>query len=455
MEPLRNNNFYFDKKSGMYLRESEQFCLFMAPVRYLRLNSENNFIPRGYISNTPDILLFTLQSEMQSLLNMFLSGVDLSQFNRIIFPFRNRISKNTIQKLRNIDFLINELQSKYHSSFENWTNFGKPILNQVSIRSEDLAIALSSLYRDLEVNIQDSSHSAHKYHVEVSAFDDNEYQQLDEEYTKPLILLKERAKTFLQEYVSGFYLHGSMATIDYVKGWSDVDTLLIIRKETIKNPKRLLSLRNEAYKLTSFFYLIDPLQHHGYFVFTEYDMMFYPQPYFPLVLFDYAKTCFVDLNDLIFYERDSSIERLHSLWNLCYLFREAYLTQKKIKTLYELKAYLHVLLLLPSLYLQAKGEPCYKKYSFEKAKRDFEEEIWKVINYATTIREEWKDVSLFPRNLARQIIKFPNPLTLSLPHRLLKLKPHNRAQINIQPDIIYNCFRLSESILQLVQGIAS
>ena len=63
--------------------------------------------------------------------------------------------------------------------------------------------------------------------------------------------------------------------------------------------------------------------------------------------------------------------------------------------MYQLKYFLSLIMLLPTLYLDAIGEPCYKKESFSKIKYKFINE-WEIIEKATEIRTLWQINEEFP-----------------------------------------------------------
>ena len=47
-------------------------------------------------------------------------------------------------------------------------------------------------------------------------------------------------------------------------------------------------------------------------------------------------------------------------------------------------------MLLPALYQQTIGSPCYKKYSFSRSAPDFDAETWRVMEEGTAIRTAWR-----------------------------------------------------------------
>ncbi len=94
---------------------------------------------------------------------------------------------------------------------------------------------------------------------------------------------------FSSHELVGAYLHGSLGSYEFLPGYSDFDALLIIRKEALGSLASISEIRRKISRANAFLYLFDPLQHHNLFIISEYDMQFYLEPTFPLVLFSYAK----------------------------------------------------------------------------------------------------------------------------------------------------------------------
>ncbi len=356
-------------------------------------NEEKNLIkhiiPKYYVDhNEIDIryALRFLQNELNELLGSFVNG-GFSYKGYMLYPLVSDVSKENIKSLRrlkNIAIFLND----------NGYNFSKSIQKyKDNIKSRDFAIILSSLYEDYSSIESKKTFKIKK--PECEELDLSDYKKPDLDYLSPLNELKNYANSKLKSYLTGFYLHGSLATIDYVKGWSDVDTLSIISKKTISNPNALLELRNMFYYMRYFFYRIDPLQHHGSTIISEYDMENYCQAYFPTAIFKYSKSFLKNDKAIKFSARDFSSEALRSLfWHVSYF--------RKINSInfspgiYETKTLLHYITLFPAIYLQAKGKPMYKKFAFNIAKKDFKKEDWKVIDDISSIRRNWNSSGVFP-----------------------------------------------------------
>ncbi len=322
-----------------------------------------------------------LQNELNSLLHSFLNG-GFSYKGYLLYPAVKDISKNNIRKIRSLEKVALFLQNNGHDFSNSITKFNKKIGNS------NFAGILSALYRDLS-KIKNKNLKLIKK-LACEEFNLNDYVKNDLEYLKPLKEIKEYADKNLRQHLKGFYLHGSLATNDYIKGWSDVDTLSFVSKETISDPKLLLELRNKIYRMRYYFYKIDPLQHHGTIIISEYDIGNYCQAYFPVPVLKYARSFFEDDKIMGFSARDYSSEAMERLFYFVSYFRR--LNEEKIFRLgsYDTKTLLHSITLFPSLYLQAKGTLVYKKFAFDIARRDFPETTWKIIDEVSSIRKKWK-----------------------------------------------------------------
>jgi len=396
-----HNEYFFNPRIGLYLKSGEKFEIYMNPSQWVRLHL--NTIEEHKL---PYILLSIFQDKLHTLLYQFINGEGLSRRSILLFPISDRLTYSYYNLLKDLLFLAKNLNR--FADFQK----SEAILNvnKNNITLECIAKIITILYSDFEINIKILKPSIERKTIkDVKHFNGEEYLSYDPKFLKPMINLKRFVEKHIRDALVNYYIHGSIATLDYVKGWSDVDTLMIIKKDTIANPKDLLRLRTYAYESTKYFYHIDPLQHHGHFVLTDIDLLYYPQSYFPLLLFDYSLS-FFNNEDIIIYERNCEMERLNILWNTCYYFREKYVLNKPITDIFELKMFLHILQLLPLAYLQANGQYCYKKYSFDLAKKEFSEKDWTIMEKATKIRSEWQYKGVFNNILMRKIFEIlPNP----------------------------------------------
>ncbi|GAG65040.1 unnamed protein product, partial [marine sediment metagenome] len=223
------------------------------------------------------------QDKLHTLLYQFINGEGLSRRSILLFPISDRLIysyHNLLEDLLSLTKNLNKFADFQKS--EAILN-----INRDNISPNSIAKIIAILYVDFENNIKILKPPTERKTIKnVKLLNSEEYLSRDPKFLRPIVDLKQFIDKHMRDSLINYFVHGSMATLDYVKQWSDVDTLLIIKKETTVNPKELLKLRRYAYESTKYFYQIDPLQHHGHFVLTEIDLLYYPQPYFPLLLFD-------------------------------------------------------------------------------------------------------------------------------------------------------------------------
>jgi hypothetical protein len=190
-----------------------------------------------------------------------------------------------------------------------------------------------------------------------------------------------------RDFILAALVHGSCAT-DEIINFSDFDGVLIIKKEFLnqKKPKKILKFIDHSLK---YIYKFDPLQHHGWFIINESDFHNYPQAYFPAELFEYTKSLYPAEGiqfELKIAEVTDYLTPFETLKNNLSIN----INRKKPVNIYQLKSFLSGMMLMPSLYIQAKlKKGIYKKHSFEIAKNDFSEEEWKPIQTCTQVRLSW------------------------------------------------------------------
>ncbi|MBI3556191.1 MAG: nucleotidyltransferase domain-containing protein [Deltaproteobacteria bacterium] len=221
--------------------------------------------------------------------------------------------------------------------------------------------------------------------------------ELASPFLRPLAELQAYvSRSFSSEELVGFYVHGSFATMDYSENFSDLDTLVILRKEVADDPKWAMDVKRRLSRSNTFLYLMDPLQHHHHFTLTEYDLAHYFEPIFPLILFEYAVELTGFGNKLTFHchTPDSSLREPLAA-SLGYF--ESYWPSMQRLRAYDVKNAVSNILLLPALYLQCKtGKYLYKRDTFERAKPDFEPALWSIVERASQVRGSCAYRSAYP-----------------------------------------------------------
>ena len=263
-------------------------------------------------------------------------------------------------------------------------------------------------------------------------------------FLRPLFELRDYVqKHFTRKEIFGFFVHGSLSTMDYIENYSDFDTLVIIRKEVINDPEWLIDFGRRLAKSNTFLYLLDPLQHHPHFVITEYDMEAYAEPFFPLELFKYT-TELSDIGDsIIFHVRDASVELEYVFRFWMKYFHNPNKCGYRNKSLFSVKQFIQSIALLPAIYLQLKTKwYTYKKYTHDLAKLDFSTETWNIVEKTSMVRQLCPFKSYYPYWLRKIIGLYGHPKLLAYLHR--KIDRNNTQQIlNILgPDMLKDALEL-------------
>jgi len=227
-------------------------------------------------------------------------------------------------------------------------------------------------------------------------------------------------------------LHGSIATLDDTQGFSDMDLVFVVRGEVLKDDHKLREFKKLANQILALTFAFDPFMHHGPYYICEIDLKWYPQSFFPLVLFEYG----VDLIDKpkeIMVRIRPSEDMTDQTLDMFERFFEKRSESFVIKDNYELEWVLGSAMLLPALYLQRKtGEFKYKRDTFALAKKDFSEKEWEPIEVATNLRK-----ALGPRQkpsglLVRLAYFFGRPAILQqLAKRSVQSKKHAQEVMKV------------------------
>ena len=362
------------------------------------------------------VKLANLQDLLQMGLGWFLNGEKISPSSRLLYPFVDQPVKvawlpwaEEVRRLLPSDYL--------------------PEMAKVS--TAELAEFLTRGYKWLiqgmenETNVL-SSNGQKQFRLQL--FDEALYRK-HQSALSPILDLWAYANRYLTTFTYGVYLHGSMSTLDYVAGSSDVDALVIVNRTTLTSARRLLALRRRLIHTFRWFYAIDPFQHHGYFVLTEFDLANFDDALFPSAVLTYATTISGHQDIQLRYRsvcRDATIP----FRKMAGMFRRSEAKLRPLPNWFEVKLYLQSMLLLPTLYLQALGKPVYKRDSFPLVKPQVPGSIWAIVRKGSDIRNlGWKK-SILTNFLQKIVIYMPSPWILEIVcRRLSKRVPATVSQI--------------------------
>jgi hypothetical protein len=248
--------------------------------------------------------------------------------------------------------------------------------------------------------------------VEIQPFDKVDYQGTDRDYLAPVVELGERVNSEIAEFVTDFMIHGSIATLDYSRGWSDFDTFVIVSTDTALNGRALTALRTKLLDAYKFLTAVDPLQHHGFILCTDIDLKRYYEDTMPLEVFRRAKsylgTRTLQLNPIKNIDRERNI-----LASRAQFFRKAgemgvmnhhayddvYLQshyRNAENGLFQFKYLLGIGAIAPCYYRDAIGNSAYKKDAIEQVAPLLSKSSRKFLESITHIRNEWPKRQEFP-----------------------------------------------------------
>ena len=379
-------SFEIDKIKKTLEKNSIEFPHIIQPHKYFS-NREHIDLPRtiGYLQVTMRSALFFFLNGSYWLGNHF-SVVDL------IYPLHDRADPKVINSF----LVLKDIVTKVAITSGIFEEFSYRLnrIQKTDYSNKTIASLFESFYREFEQIISELDTMDCLKKTVNGCVEKQNYPPEDWDYLSPIFELKKYSEKYFTEFVKGFYLHGSLATMDYIPYWSDLDTFMIISKDTIRHPEQLLELRRRSLQSHTYLYQIDHHQLHGHLLISEFDLDYYPQTFFPTVLLDYSQSFSKDHNPLVFNLRDCTSERLAAFWNdaVLYFANKAIQGKNCWRTLTptrEKKLFFHRIMTFPLFYLQAKGIHAYKKHSFQKAMTEFSKDDWGVVQEISSIMKHW------------------------------------------------------------------
>jgi hypothetical protein len=185
------------------------------------------------------------------------------------------------------------------------------------------------------------------------------------------------------------FLHGSMADLQYTP-FSDVDDLVVLRREAWQDVSSLMETATLLAQIARCYQDIDPLQHHGHWVVTEFDLLFYDQSYMPLTV----------LNEAVRVVGQPQVSaRLDP--DLSGFVRNAANTIKSMQgtlekaakcgglNAFELKGLVGEVAIMPAYLFQAGGEMISKPEAIRRAGEFYSPKALRALEWATMVREEF------------------------------------------------------------------
>ncbi len=208
----------------------------------------------------------------------------------------------------------------------------------------------------------------------------------------PEVINIQKKLMLIDDYISFACVHGSLGTGE-TNAYSDFDALVVLNHSCFKDAKVLSKVASILSSCQHEMCQFDPLQHHGWFVLTEYDLQHYCDSYFPSILFKYAKNFLSDKEEVIFLKkRNSTVESRAAFRSL----KQGIITQvnNPPSDLYQMKSFLSKIMLVPAMYLQAvTNEGIYKKESFVQIREHFNDDELLSLDITSNLRLKWEKVT--------------------------------------------------------------
>ncbi len=236
--------------------------------------------------------------------------------------------------------------------------------------------------------------------IQVRDFNKNDY---DLDYFSFLFEIEKEA--IESNIYSHFLIHGSCADLKIVKGWSDFDSIAVLKSESLNKENRKRTFES-CLKIDKIMRKMDPYQHHGVHFLHEKDLLSFPNLYLPCDLLKDSK-CILSSKEISLGKCDShSLEkrRFHGIINtLVTSGKEGILRHhakdgkyllenyEDINTMYQLKYLLSVIMLLPTLWLNLRGNYCRKEDSYKLIRNHFSSSELEILEIASNIRSQWKE----------------------------------------------------------------
>tara|TARA_B100000902_G_scaffold336725_1_gene337178 strand:- start:2260 stop:3330 length:1071 start_codon:yes stop_codon:yes gene_type:complete len=258
--------------------------------------------------------------------------------------------------------------------------------------------------------------------IKTKKFNTNRISKKIQSRNKILNSIKFIKKNNLDNYFKYFLIQGSVSNNEFVEKWSDIDTFVVLKNETILNYKNLIKLQ----KLLKIFYKLvlnfSPFQHHGVISFTELDLDNYKKGFLPpealkenINIFKNEKIFFRKENDKtnlsyqILKERNQYIKK--SITQNFYDHHVFYNKKMKVPlklndpTLHQLFCHIGFMLNLPILFLDSIGKSTHKKNSFKKFYIIINnKKVKNFIKKHERVRKNWKNLINNKKNINQKIL---------------------------------------------------
>ena len=185
------------------------------------------------------------------------------------------------------------------------------------------------------------------------------------------------------------FLHGSLAD-HTATAFSDVDDFVILRAEAWRDADALRRVGTALARVARGYQEIDPFQHHGHWLVTEFDLLHYDESIMPLNVLDGAQCVAGESRIAVRQSIDRGGFRQNVAATLRTLRRRLALIKKEGgMNAFRLKGLAGEIALLPAYVLQSRGEILSKPEAIRRAGELFSTAALPALEWATRVRAEF------------------------------------------------------------------
>ncbi len=250
--------------------------------------------------------------------------------------------------------------------------------------TEQLHAFLKSVERPL-TRLMERRSGVQKETLVGSAFDASLYTTHQVKQLSTLFLPLQKAS------LSGLslYVHGSMADQSY-NSFSDVDDLVVLRSEAWQDFDTFAEIGTRLTRIARLYQDVDPLQHHGHWLVTEFDLLSYDPSYIPPVALQDAKRVVgQDLLEFCVHNnpRGFSDNTSATIRSIRRSLKQA--SEQKGLNAFQLKGLVGEIAITPAYLCQLHGQMIPKPAAIKEAKQMYSPLGYRAVEWATMVRHKF------------------------------------------------------------------
>jgi len=249
---------------------------------------------------------------------------------------------------------------------------------------------LVDLYKILREKVENNDQN--KKQVQLNEFIFSNFKDQGQEYK----VINNLSKVFKKypEIVKSSILHGSFATKDFSRDFSDLDLQIILNDDVFSHPDKLKFAKKILFRHSLLCYRVDILTHHEFMFLTEFDLENYSQGLLPLEV--YEESLILSGEKIIGFSVKKTPEIIsEKLKRTLGLFLDHKIAFNKYSVSpFDYKNALANLIIIPSLVLGYLENSVYKRDSFSKIIELYPEFNREAIEIASQERKNWKQFNI-------------------------------------------------------------